>query len=510
MWKRRLFGGRSAWLVLAAVPLVIAGYWSAPASAGPTGTFTYGISAPIENYDPANFGNANYSMLRQLYDSLIEYDAKGVPQPKLATQWSFNNDHSAITLKLRTDVKYASGRRLTADDVMFTIKRMQDEAVGANLIKSAQNITSMAKVDDHTVTLAFNPPNSGIFDFLNNVFVIHQATEADIRQKPDGTGPFMLQSQTPGVGDTFVRNPNYWNPDQPKVKTIRRLEFTDTNSRVQALKAGQLDAIDIAPFTQYDSLINSGEFQSITVPLGAFGGYGIVFNTTKKPFDDPKVRQAIGYALNRATITHLLYGSHSGPMCLPWPEYSIAYDQAQNTSCSYDLDKAKSLLAEAGQTNLNLTILVSPEGQPGSDKVGQVLQQDLAKIGVDAKIQSDSEASSYDDMKAGKYDLSPFQYMKSNLDPSALFGSTIWFRPGSAMSHYDSPEYNSLIQAGLTEADPAARKVDYRKLNQFLIDQAFILPFTLVPASPVVSKKITGFDFGTDGYALLANVAVGP
>ena len=182
------------------------------------GTLSIVQSADIAPSTFLSQNNPNFAMIRTVFNTLTAYDHKTLePQPELATSWDLSEDGTSITLKLREGVKFHSGREFTADDVIFTIQALQREDVSSQLKHVALSIDDMRADDDHTVTLHLSHPVSNLFDMLEMVPIVDKDTFDQLLAGKEfvGTGPFKVESYTPGSGVELVRNDDYWVEDRP-------------------------------------------------------------------------------------------------------------------------------------------------------------------------------------------------------------------------------------------------------------------------------------------------------
>jgi ABC-type transport system substrate-binding protein len=228
-----------------------------------------------------------------------------------------------------------------------------------------------------------------------------------------------------------------------------------------------------------------------------------------KPFDNKLVRQAISDAIDRAHITSTVYPGYATPACLPWPSSSWAAPKDLAKSCTFDLAKAKSLLAQAGFSNgFSTTVNVSVDSYaPGSEAAAVILQQDLAKIGISLKIQKYEQAAARSKILSNDYDMLIHSYGDANSDPSFNFPGLTFGPAPKSFSGFDSPEYEAAVQAGAHGTTQEARATAYRKIAQIVLDEAFIDPISFRSRVYVTASDVKGFAADEAGYPIFTGVS---
>ena len=331
------------------------------------GILRYAHAGDIYNFDGTQFPPTSYAMLFTLYDTLIRLDERFKATPQLAESWEFADGGKRLTMKLRKGVTFHTGREFTAEDVVFSVQRVQDKAVGANLRDWALYIKEMKVEDKYTVRFSREKPNPPIFDFFDSMFIIDKESIKDVKTKGVGTGPFKLKRWIPGDRVILEKNRNYWKAGKPYLDGVEVLAIPDVSAMVINLEAGAIDVAEGVPPKDLKRLQGNPNLEII---LGGFAGQwsDVLINVTRPPFDNPKVRAALDLAIDRKRFTEIFYAGFTKPSCLPFPDYSPAYFEDQAKRCEFNLDKAKKLLNEAGITSLDVTMTVSgPALYPGSD-----------------------------------------------------------------------------------------------------------------------------------------------
>jgi len=412
-----------------------------------------------------------------IYETLTVYDDNLKPQPALAESWEQSPDGKSITVHLRKGVQFHSGRELTSDDVIYNLNRILDFKLTAGIITGfVPPETTWTAPDKYTVTLTAKQPWAEVFDFFQVLNIIDKETAEGPNAKTQavGTGPFTFVEWVQGDHVTYGKNKNYWQSGQPLLDTITLNIAKDQQSMVAQFEAGAADFIVNPPLQDFSRLKGDPQYQTFELPNPA-AFWMLQPNSTRAPMDDKRVRQALNYAIDRQRMVDTVLLGLSKPQDLPWPAASPASQPEKNGIVNFDLDKAKSLLQQAGATNWDLDLLYSAVSLEGAG-FAQIYQADLAKIGVNGIIRTLQPAALLDAWHTQNYGLYFASDPWANLEPVTQFtsGSTTNYRGNNG--GYLDPAYSDLVVAAATEPNADKRKQLYSQLNDFLIDAAFVYP----------------------------------
>lgn len=315
------------------------------------GTINAGITTDLI---PGNFFTNTSEGITVLiglaFDTLIRYRADSItPTPWLATSWRFAEDGRSLTLELRDDVRFHSGRPFTAKDVEFSIRTYSDPLWTAQLKSTAAAVTSFDTTDPHRIVLGFAHPLGNIFDLLDTVPIVDSETLGDLRtgSRFIGTGPFRVKGWTPNSWLSFERNADYWVPERPYADAVEVKVIPDAKALLSALRSGQIDFAEGLSYLDTASVTSRPGFADLQL-TGAEKQLYVGSNVRAKPLDDPRVRQAIAYALDRDRIVAEVLRGVGYPINLPWPRYSPAFDEARNSTYTRNLARARELVAQVG------------------------------------------------------------------------------------------------------------------------------------------------------------------
>jgi peptide/nickel transport system substrate-binding protein len=459
------------------------------------GTARYSIQADLSSIDGHVRTPGAVDSLWLAFDHLTIYDQKLQPQPMLAESWDLAPDFKQVKFNLRKGVTYHSGREFTSDDVKWNLERVRrPDAASGQYAAQSNWFTTIDTPDKYTVILKSDDSRPALFDLFENLNILDKETidiEAGPKQtKAVGTGPFVFKEWVQGDHLAFERNPNYWQSGKPYLDGLQA-NVRDIQAATVQFEAGALDLIRNPLVDDTARLEQDPKFTKILHPNpGTFFEYGL--DCSKPPLDNKLVRQALNYALNRQRLVDLYKGNVTVG-ALPWGPSSPAYDEAKNKSFAFDLDKAKSLLQQAGVSGLVLDNIIIKSSYPVQETFLQVYQADLASIGVTLNPKLVDAATWLDLANNVKYTgmwASGDNY--SNLNPGSLFAVSPGWRVFPNNDGFKDPRWAELVSAANTETDPAKQKQLFSDINDYILDQCFTYAVSNNPVWWVASTKFHG------------------
>jgi peptide/nickel transport system substrate-binding protein len=449
-----------------------------PPAASPKkgGTLRVGQIGDLVNLEPHFFQNTTSENTWLAFDRLTQYDLQWKPQPMLAESWDLSADASQVKLKLHSGVQFHSGRELTSDDVKYTFERIRDPKVGVGQFAiQGQWFTSVDTPDKYSVVLKADQPRPQVFDLLEQLNVVDRASleSSDAASKLVGTGPFMLGEWAQGDHATFTRNPNYWQSGRPLLDSVRTTFLRDASAMVLQLESGAVDVIRYPSKPDYVRLASDPRFQGILYP-GNVSAYAVGVSVYTPPLDNKRIRQALNYALNRQRFSDVMLQGVGKPLSLPWASTFPMYEASKENYYSFDLDRAKSILAQEGVTSLSLDMIPSPTYPEGADFC-QMYQGDLAKIGVALNIVNLDQGAWSDQVNNRRYRHLYYAASILNLSPGTLFSVSRPIGPTNNNEGYEDPSYANLVTDLTQETDPSKLSQIYSQINDILLDQSFFM-----------------------------------
>jgi peptide/nickel transport system substrate-binding protein len=383
-------------------------------------------------------------------------------------------------------VEFHNGKTLDVDDFIYTVKQITNPATGAfNFGRFILfDINHAQKLDNLTVRIPMLTPVAIMPEMMGGGSVANIAPVGFDPKAPVGTGPFKLKSFTPGQQTVLERFPNYWG-EPAKVDTLILTPIPDDTARYNALISGQIDILDTVPYPQLAALKQNSQFTVSSLPSGQW--FPMAMRVDVEPFKDVRVRQAMRLAVDRQAIINSAY---AGAASYGNDLFGL-FDPVLDTSLvrHRDVEQAKSLLKQAGKTNLTVQMTVAPVGA-GAVEACQVLARTVQDAGITVNIQQVDGGTYY-----GKNYLSwPFSI---DTWPGLTYLVLILTNDGPHshvnLTHFDDPQFNKIYTEAKATLDPNKRAELSHELQMIEFEQGG----NIVPAFPnytaAYSKKVGGF-----------------
>lgn len=511
----------------------------ASAEAAGKKTFVYCSEGSPKLFNPQRATDGvTFNTTRPVYNRLAEFKlGETVIQPGLAESWSASKDGLTYTFKLRKGVKFHTTpffkptREFNADDVVFSFERQRDvnhpfHKVGGGLYEYFDSMDMgkllkvVKKVDAYTVQFVLNSPEAPFIanmamDFASILSaeyadqMLKAGTPDKVDLQPVGTGPFILSSYTKDQMVRFKANPDYFKA-KAKVDELVFSITTDPSVRFQKLKTGECHLItDPAP-ADLTAMKADPKFKVLERP-GLNVGY-LAMNVQKGPLAQVKVRQAINMALNKAAYMKAIYLDNAMIAKNPIPPTIWSYNDAVK-DYTYNPDQAKKLLAEAGFPNgldIDLwTLPVSRPYNPNGKKMGEMMQADLAKVGIRTKLVTYEWSTYLDKSRKGEHSLIQLGWTGDNGDPDnflAVLLSCGAIDGGGNVSRWCDKEFDSLITQAKLKTDVKARTALYKKAQEVFKREAPWVPLAHARVFRAMAKNVDGFKIDPFGGDIFSEV----
>ena len=496
-------------------------------------TLVYCSEGSPENFYPGvNTTGTSFDVTEQIYDNLVHFERGGTKvEPSLAESWTISKDGLEYTFKLRKGVKFQSNknfkptRDFNADDVLFMFERQWKENDPYFRVTSPNHayfgdmgmpklLKSVDKVDEYTVKITLNQPEApflanlamqfaGIQSKEYAIAMLKAGTPEKIDQDPLGTGAFQVVQYQKDSIIRFKANAQYW-AGKAKIDDLIFSITPDASVRWAKLQKGECHVMPYPNPADLDAIRKDANVTVMEQP-GLNIGY-LAYNTTKKPFDDVRVRKAINMAIDKKAIVSAVYLSTGVAAVNPIPPGQWSYNKALKDD-AYNPEQAKKLLAAAGYPNGFTTDLwampVQRPYNPNAKRIAELMQADLAKVGVTAEIKSFEWGEYRKRMQAGEHQMGMLGWTGDNGDPdnflNTLLGCSSAKQNGSNVAKFCYQPFEDLVQKAKVVSNPAERTKLYEKAQVIFKEQA---PwFTIAHAVQLkpVRKEVVDFKLSPFG-----------
>lgn len=434
------------------------------------GTLTVALNGNPTTTDPYDTqDNLSYSIEKTMYQGLLGFDKNMKMIPVLAKSYKVSSDAKTITFTLRQGIKFADGTPFNAQAVKINLDRAKDPNSHLKRYSLFSMISQVKVLGDYQVEVDLKYPFGAIaanFAHPAAMMISPKALKEygdKVSQHPDGTGPFEFVHWKDGSDLLVKQNPDFWGT-KTNVKQIDFKFVKDSATRVAMLESGEAQFVFPVPTDQLSAL-QSNKNVVLEHKPGIVVDY-VAFNTTIKPFNNPKVRQALNYAVDKNAFIKVAQNGYATPSYSSIAPNTWGY--SKQPLYSYNIQKAKQLLSDAGYPNGFSATLVS-NNSTERVKWDQFIQQQLAQAGVKINIQPMDRATLDSEIFVAQ-SKSKLQMYLGGWSPST--GDADWgLRPlfakddfppvGYNLGFFSDPVVNQAINDGLQTADPSKRKAAY-------------------------------------------------
>ncbi|WP_432546367.1 ABC transporter substrate-binding protein [Kineococcus sp. SYSU DK004] len=462
---------------------------------GGAGALVVAISAQPDQLDPhRTTAYASFQVLENVYDTLVVPAADDLTmEPSLAESWETSEDQLTWTFTLREGVTFHSGKELTAEDVVFSYRRIIDQEL-ANSYRFA-TVADVAAPDPRTVVVTLSSPTPNLLSqvggFKGMAVLPSGVDESTLTTQADGTGPFRLDAFSASEV-TLSAFDGYWG-EAPTVTGVTYQFITEPAAALTALQSDQVQWTDNVPPQQVASLADDDTVELGNVPSVDY--WYLAMNCRTAPFDDPAVRRAVATAIDRAAITQAAKFDAAAPNQTAIPEDSFWYlDYAPYEA---DVDAARALLEGAGVSGpVTMGLMVTSE-YPETVTAAQVIADQLEPLGITVEIQTEDFATWLDRQSQGDFDAFMLGWL-GNIDPFDFYDSQ--HRTGASNNYhgYSNPVTDDLLERAATESDQDARKDLYDQAARQIVDDASYVYLYNPNTVQAWKPGITGYEARAD------------
>jgi peptide/nickel transport system substrate-binding protein len=436
---------------------------------------TVGLVQEAFTVDPhMNFSRYNLDTVNQIFEQLVHRDAKAKMVPGLATAWRQTAERT-WRFDLRKGVKFHEGEPFDAESVKYSFDRIQDPNQKSALTPTLRLVEKTSVVDAQTIEIITKQPAPvlpaylSLFTNIGNKSWLAAKGDQFAARNANGTGPFKLVEWRKGDFTRLTRFDQYWG-GAAAIKNVVLKPVPDANTRVLALRKGEVDIIQELPPALADEVKKYPDLRVSAVP--SIRVHFLYLRQDAKPFDDPRVRQAVNHAVNKDAIVQKLLRGFGHPLTQVLTPAIFGYNPAVK-GYPYDPERAKALLREAGHPKGFSTEL---SGYPALKEILEAVAGNLKEVGIDATIRIDDYGVHFENIRKRK--ASPMTYLTwGNFNLFDADGTLPYlFLPESEWSYYTPPaRLVELNRLAASSGDQRKRQEAYHEIMKILQGEAPLL-----------------------------------
>ncbi len=482
----------------------------AGAALAQTGDLEVAVDSSPAGLDPHKVtAFSSFAVTSQIYEALVTLNDDLQLEPALATGWEVSDDGLTYTFSLRDNVVFHNGRAMTAGDVVYSFERVVDPETASPQASRMAEVDSVAADGDHTVVFTLSRPFAPFLSNVGNLTVVPREVveeHGDLQAVAVGTGPFMLSEVVPDTYLLLSANPDYWQDGEPAVASMRYNIVPEGSTRAAGLRTGTyhlLPTVDPA----------NAEILAVTPGVTLLGTQDLSYtllglNVEREPFNDPRVIQAINYAIDRDEIVEAVHfgnGVPGGPLSPALTDWAVP--TSEFACYAHSPETARQLLSDAGYANgISFEILTFSTMQVVLD-TAEVLQAQLARSGIDASINVAEFGTFVQDWSNSNFDA--FVSLNGgSTDPDGYFHRTFITDGSTNVFNYSSAEVDALLDSGRTTTDHAERVAIYNDIQHALACEGPIAHVAYGTLFSAYGDSVEGFrQLASGGLRYLRNVS---
>lgn len=461
--RRTLLAGATG---LAAAPLAAARADDAPRRGG---TLRLGLAGGSTS-DTLDFrittDSVGVSVNFALWSGLVENGPDNKPIPELAESWEAKPGAADWVFNLRRGVKFTNGREFTADDAVYSLNLHRGEGNKSGAAGSMKAITDVKKLAPYQIGITLASGDADLPYTLSDYHVMMIPDGYTDWAHPIGTGSMLLESFDPGVRVAFKRNPGYWKPDRGHLDGAVFTVINDSSARLDALLAGQVDAINRVDPKTVKLLERNLRMQVVRAPGGWFANMPMMLD--RVPYSNPDIRKALKYAIDREAVLKTLfsgYGSLGNDHPIPAGD---PFHNGQLPQTAYDPDKARAYFKQAGMPDAAIVLQASDAAFGGAVDMAQLFQANAAAAGIKIAIKKEPADGYWDNVwLKGSFITS---YWGGRPAATQMLG--IAFRSDAVWNetHWHNAHFDQLLATARAELDEAKRRTAIYEMQAMLHD----------------------------------------
>ena len=460
-------------------------------------TLVIATTSDVSSLDPSRMASGAETYASSCVYDTLTWLPLGAEEPlmRIAESYTVSEDGLSYTFTLRDDVLFHDGSALTVDDVLYSIELFRSSAA---LASYSYSIAGCEAPDDSTVVVTLSAPDPAFFENFNNCFILskaaHEAAGGDFGTQPVGSGPYQVVSHNPGDRLVLSAFSDYYR-GEASIKNCEIKVIPDTFTIATALETGEVDYSVAVSFDHIETLEQSGKVTCVVED-----GTGVTFawlNHTIAPYDDVLVRKAISYAIDKQMCNDVIYDGRATVLTTPLP--SVAVEGPEGVEgYSYDPEKARELLAEAGYPNGEGLRPLTIQTYEAAADYAEVIQANLTEIGITSEIEIMESNAFMSSAATGSVDLAVWA---AGLGSNASQWMSMFVTGGQLnYPQYSNSRVDELYAEAVVDPDSARRQELYNEIFSIAIDEDAAI-------SPIVSMcNCHAFNTGVNIGAALDNL----
>jgi peptide/nickel transport system substrate-binding protein len=448
----------------------------------------------------------NFPWIENVFEPLVRLDPETRElEPVLATDVEVASDGMSAVVTLREGVTFQNGAPFNADTAKFSIEKSIDPTAGNNLAFVGRAFEEISVDSDTQLTIRFAKELGDSFlDYLTQTEMVDPTSYDGIADGSQvvGTGPFAFGDWRPGAGFTLTKFADYWDVDKVYLDEIDYVVTGDATAEINAVKSGRADiGYGMAPA---NAITFDGDDRFRFVE-GTLSIYPIGLNVQAGPFTEQAVRQAVGYAIDYDRLNDQVFAGFGTVTNLPWTPGSV--DESREKHYTYDPEKAKQLVADAGAEGAQVKITYNRSNATVNAEY-QIIANNLTEIGL-VPVADGLDQPTYQAAQTNATIEQSFLTLhgQTGLAPATVVQGVPTLRAGNA-SHMDTPEYQELSAALVAATTPDETQDALDALSDYMLDQAFLLTMVQSPNVIVVSNSVNGVETTIRGLLLFKKAYV--
>ena len=412
----------------------------------------------------------SFQMILNMFEGLMAPNTDGSLREALAEKYEVSDDGLEYTFTIRQGVKFHDGSDLTVDDVKYTFDRLMGTNGGEKMKNNFDNVVSTEVVDDKTFRFTLKEPNSNFLYALTALTsgIVPAANDGKHNENPIGTGPFAYEKYAPGMNLVLKKNENYWRDGLPYLNKVTFNFQSDDQAAIMALLANEVDLTGV-PWARMDEVTDKFN----TTKQQNNSSLVVTFNEEKEPFNNVKVRQAIAMAINKDDIISSVFNGQAVKLGSNMsPAMGKYHDEKLVDVWPFDVEKAKSLLAEAGYADGFSTKITVSSHNAIYGNIAQIVVENLKAIGINVEIEVVEWGIWLERVYFGRdYEMTAIDLTGR---PSAyeILNDYISTNDGENFFRFNNANFDKTMSEVLLETDPDKQVEYFKQAQRILTEEA--------------------------------------